>query len=113
MQELFPGERALIAAVFPPGGAHWRLALQADGACVFLRTDGCALPRDARPAYCRIFPFWVRDREIQHFSLRDCQAQREQRGRPALQRCFGLSDADVFELYAVLRRGWGLPPRPA
>ena len=112
MQDLFPGERSLIAANFVPDGWHWRLALAPDGACVFLRPDGCALPREVRPAYCRIFPFWVRGREIWHFSLRECQAQRELRGRPALQRCFGLSDADVLELYAIVRRGWGLPPRP-
>jgi len=113
MQNLFPGEQALIAALFPPGGEHWRLALAPDGSCVFLRPDGCALPRDARPAYCRIFPFWVQDCAIWHFALRECQAQREQRGRSALQRSFGLSNADVLDLYAILRRGWGLPPRPA
>jgi len=112
MRDLFPDERALITASFPPGDAHWRLALTRDGACVFLHPDGCALPREARPAYCRIFPFWVRGREIMHFSLRECQAQREQRGRPSLQRCFGMSDADVLELYATLRRGWGLPLKP-
>ena len=110
MRDLFPGEGAHVAAAFPPGGAHWRLALAQDGACVFLQPEGCTLPRDARPAYCRIFPFWVRGREIWHFAVRECQAQREQRGRSALQRCFGLSDADVLELYAALRRGWGLPP---
>ena len=112
MQDLFPGERALIAASFPSGGTHWRLVLASDGACVFLQPDGCALPRDIRPAYCRIFPFWIRQYEIWHFSSRECQAQREQRARPALQNSFGLSDADVWDLYATLRQGWGLPPRP-
>lgn len=114
MRELFPDEPALVASAFPPDSEHRRLAVRTvrgESACAFLGREGCALPRDVRPAYCRIFPFWVRRGEIWHFALRDCQAQREQRSRPALQKAFGLADAEIFALYNTLRHGWGLPPR--
>ena len=113
MQELFPDERHAVTSLFAPDGDHWRLRIDARGACVFLGAEGCTLPRAARPGYCRIFPFWVRRGELWHFTLRDCQAQREQRGRPGLLNTFGLSLAEVLEMYAALRQGWGLPAKPA
>jgi Fe-S-cluster containining protein len=109
MLDLFPDEPATIRRAFAPGGRHRRLAVRADGACRFLGQAGCDLPRAARPAYCRIFPFWVHRGRIRHFAMRECLAQRENRGFAALRRAFPLSDAEIFALYADIRRGWGLP----
>jgi Fe-S-cluster containining protein len=109
MLDLFPGEAPAVRRVFAPGGRHRRLAVCGEGACRFLGQSGCELPRAARPAYCRIFPFWVRGGRIGHLAMRGCLAQRETRSLAALRRAFSLSDAEILDLYASMRRGWGLP----
>ncbi|MFH1058529.1 MAG: hypothetical protein V1797_07610 [Pseudomonadota bacterium] len=52
-----------LAAINPvfvqtmPGGRRLRLRLADSGACCFLGVEGCRLPVDARPLYCRLYPF--------------------------------------------------------
>ncbi len=41
-----------------PGCARYRLAVDQDGACCFLGAGGCRLAWEARPLYCRLYPFW-------------------------------------------------------
>ena len=111
MQDLFPGEGARVAAAFPDWDFHWHLRVDSQGACVFLQETGCVLPREVRPAYCRLFPFWVRKGEILHFALSDCQALRESLNLAGLRQIFTLSDQDIFELYLTIRKGWCLPQK--
>ena len=43
---------------------NFRIRLRTkDGKCVFLGDEGCVLPVDIRPFYCRIYPFWFTDKE--------------------------------------------------
>lgn len=55
----------LLAAINPvfaqtmPGGRRLRLRLSDAGACCFLGAAGCRLPVDARPLYCRLYPFAI------------------------------------------------------
>ncbi len=111
LQDLFPGEHVRVAALFPEWEFHWHLGVNEKGACVFLGERGCTLPRAVRPAYCRLFPFWVHKGEIWHFALSDCQALRESLNLTGLRRLFELSDEDIFRLYLTVRKGWGLPQK--
>ncbi|MBA4358478.1 MAG: zinc/iron-chelating domain-containing protein [Desulfovibrio sp.] len=109
---LFPGEGPGLRALFPAGGVHDRLALSASGQCLLLGPEGCRLPREARPFYCRLFPFWVRGGRQMYFEFKDCQALRESRGGAALLQRLGMTETGVFDLYHRLREAWGLTGRP-
>jgi hypothetical protein len=106
---LFPGEEDLVEELFPPRKSHYRLAVDKTGACVFLKSDGCGLPIEARPYYCRLFPVWLEGDELRLLSS-DCLAQREARGMAVLMRGLGMTPAKVKDLHARLRLAWGLPP---
>jgi len=105
----FPGENQKIAGLFPEYAWHMRLAVDQKGACLFLGSAGCKLPREMRPWYCRIFPFWVRKGKVILLNANKCLAFRETRTiRPALA-LFDTSTEDILQLYGQLRLAWGLP----
>jgi len=106
---LFPGEGAHITALFPPGGAHDRLAVSQTGACLLLGPQGCALPRHARPLYCLLFPFWIRSGRQLYFEFTTCQAQRDAQAGAGLLGRLGMTAESVRHLYSELRKAWGLP----
>lgn len=112
---LFPGEEEEVRALFPQRGVHDRLAVtdNASGSlsCRLLGPEGCTLPRDARPLYCRLFPFWVRGGSVLYFDFQDCQAVRERRGPGQMYQALGMDEGEARELYAALRQAWGLPRR--
>lgn len=112
---LFPGEEAAVGALFPQGGFHDRLAVggNASGSlsCLLLGPQGCALPRQARPLYCRLFPFWVRGGSVLYFDFQECQAVRERRGPGQMYQALGMGEDEARALYASLRQAWGLPRR--
>ncbi|MDR2051245.1 MAG: zinc/iron-chelating domain-containing protein [Deltaproteobacteria bacterium] len=112
VQRLFPKEGAALSALFPPEGEHLRLRLTAGGDCFFLTASGCSLPREARPGFCRIFPFWVRGGELGFFEAEHCLAIRENASFVPLLRAFALTRAGVLEEYARLRRDWGMDRLP-
>ena len=109
---LFPGEDALVRAMFPPRKQHLRLAVDGQGACRLLGPAGCLLPREARPYYCRLFPFWVTGGEIMIFDAPGCLVRRESKTIPAALALLGMTRAQVLDLHGRLRLLWGLPPRP-
>lgn len=111
ISRLFPGEDAHIRALFPAGGSHDRLAILPTGECMMLGPEGCRLPREARPLYCRLFPFWIRSGRQMYFEFTDCQALRESRGGAALLRRLGMTETEVFDMYHSLREAWGLKGR--
>lgn len=111
MHRLFPRERRLVDALFPPGGRHLRLSVTAAGRCVFLRADGCCLPRQARPYYCRLFPFWMASGRVSAFAATGCLAHRRGRTVGGMLALLDVSEASVRDLHGRLRLAWGLPPR--
>ena len=113
LRRLFPGEGALLDKVFPAHGAHLRLATRRDGSCIFLGPQGCALPRQARPYYCRVFPFWLYGRRLTMFASHTCLASREHATPASALAALGVSEARVRELHGRLRLAWGLPPSPS
>ncbi|MDR1685147.1 MAG: zinc/iron-chelating domain-containing protein [Desulfovibrio sp.] len=108
VHSLFPRDKKRIEELFPADGEHWSLRLRPDGACVFLDSDGCRLPRGARPGYCLLFPVWIVGGTLTLFASQECLIARKA-GSPA--RCAGLMGTDRAGLsltYARLRREWGL-----
>lgn len=109
MCNLFPGERKKIRQIFPDEAGHMRLALAADGGCVFLSATGCTLPKESRPWFCRIFPFWAVKNRLQCFQAEDCVAVRESGGNfSAVLDSFCVSPEEVLEHYKRLRADWGV-----
>lgn len=109
MGRLFPGESERLRVLFPVDGAHDRLALSKNGSCLLLGPKGCRLPRQARPLYCRLFPFWIRAGKQLYFEFSQCQAQIEGQGGGGLLARLGMSNAMIRNLYSDLRKAWGLP----
>ena len=66
---------------------------------------------EARPLYCRLFPFWVRTGRERYFELDFCEAQREASSGAGLKIRLGMTSAGIRELYNELRTAWGLPER--
>ena len=112
LKRLFPGERSLVERLFPSHGHHLRLATRPDGDCVFLGPNGCTLPRDARPYYCHLFPFWVYKRRFTLFTPEHCVAVQEGKGSVQLvEEVMGVSLPEIAMHHGRLRLAWGLPPR--
>ena len=108
MRVIFPGRGKILPRVFPPDGTHWRLPLGEDGECLFLREEGCALPRDARPWYCQLFPLWVIGKSFDRFLPEMCLLTHE---APRLQDVFSalhMTKEQARTLYVSLCRDWGM-----
>lgn len=110
MCRLFPKHDTLILSLFPLDGTHMRLASDAEGQCVFLTDTGCRLPRDVRPWFCLLFPFWVRGRLLTMFTASDCLVCRETKTIEQSLELLGITEKDVRYVFGRLRVAWGLEP---
>ena len=108
---LFPGEEELVRALFPEKKFHFRLAVDKDGGCRFLGQQGCVIPVEARPYYCRLFPFWMAGDRVTVFDVPACLARKEGVQQKYMLDLLGVSPAQVRDLMGRLRLVWGLPPR--
>lgn len=108
---LFPRDRDSLVRLFPEGGRHLRLSVDRSGNCVFLRADGCCLPRPVRPYYCRLFPFWLAGTRVTAFAAPGCQVHRQGRTVARMLALLDFSEAEVRDLHGRLRLAWGLPPK--
>lgn len=107
---LFPDARGQVRRLFPQGKEHFRLATAPDGRCLLLGEQGCSLPQEARPYYCRLFPLWLTAGKLGLLEAH-CLVCREQERPQAVLRALGLTAAAVCDLHARLRLAWGLEPR--
>ncbi|MGE4504118.1 MAG: YkgJ family cysteine cluster protein [Desulfovibrionaceae bacterium] len=112
MCRLFPDEARLVRELFPERKFHFRLAVDSAGRCRFLGPQGCVIPTEARPYYCRLFPLWMGGDRITVFNTLTCLARKEAVHQKALLESLGVSAASVRDLMGRLRLVWGLPPRP-
>jgi len=112
MRRLFPGEGRVVAALFPAHQFHLRLATTSHGDCVFLGPQGCSLPREARPYYCRLFPLWMQGDRLTLLHTPRCLALREGGVAEEVLGVLHMRERDVRTLHGRLRLAWGLPPRP-
>ena len=106
---LFPEDRARLRELFPKDGRHVRLGTAPSGECLLLGPKGCRLPRDSRPWYCRIFPFWVRWGEAMVIPSSSCLGVRKAPAKTAALELYGLSENEVLEIFIRLRHAWDLP----
>ncbi|EFL50082.1 conserved hypothetical protein [Solidesulfovibrio fructosivorans JJ]] len=111
MRRLFPREGKLLESLFPESGRHLRLSVSPGGHCVFLQADGCRLPREARPYYCRLFPFWMADGRVTAFAAASCLVHRQGRTVAGMLTLLAATEGQVRDLHGRLRLAWGLPPR--
>ncbi len=106
--KLFPGQRRSVKELFPPGGMHYRLEVDSGGKCMFLGSGGCVIPKEARPLYCRLFPFWTDESgRITLLEVESCLAQQENKTPGKLFKTLGISQSEVRELHSQLRIAWG------
>jgi Fe-S-cluster containining protein len=106
--KLFPGQRRTVKELFPPGGMHYRLEVDSGGKCMFLGSGGCVIPKEARPLYCRLFPFWTDESgRITLLEVESCLAQQENKTPGKLFKTLGISQSEVRELHSQLRIAWG------
>ncbi|MCL1916561.1 MAG: zinc/iron-chelating domain-containing protein [Desulfovibrionaceae bacterium] len=107
MNRLFPRQSQRTLELFPPQGEHLTVALDAAGVCAFLDKNGCWLPVQDRPWYCRLFPFWVINRQIHCFQDQACLAIKENSSLTPLFRLFGVTRNEILEFHTRLSRDWG------
>ena len=103
---LFPDDLDTIKTLFPENGRHERLLTNKLGHCVFLGPMGCLLPGNARPLYCRLFPFWVIGGRVAFFPFDLCQAQKGTRSVKKVMMRLQVDISQILPLYNALRRAW-------
>lgn len=95
---IFPDQKKDIIRIYPPNNYHFTLALKQDK-CYFLGEKGCLLPRQIRPFFCRIYPFWVRERRITLFKDNQCLALNQFKTVRELLKIFNISPEQILKLY--------------
>ncbi len=108
MRRLFPGGGKRVGELFPEGGRHLRLRTRADGSCVFWGSEGCRLPRRARPWYCLLFPGWVQGTSVTLFTSEGCLISGRAAGPAHGLALMNVGAEDIRALHARLCRDWGL-----
>ena len=113
MHSLFPVEKRALEKIFAPDEQHLRLATLPAGHCVFLKETGCALPRNARPWFCKLFPLWVYQQELTAFTPKYCLLTKAAKTPLAVLQKLELTLEEAQHTYNQLRLDWGLVPQRA
>lgn len=83
-----------------PGRRRRRLRINADGACFFASLTGCTLPRQARPYYCRLYPFWFTAAgQLMVLTSPFCLAQRKTKNPQKLLEIMELTQEGLREIF--------------
>ena len=86
-----------------PRGRRLRLLLTPGGDCCFLGPRGCQLPRQARPLYCRMYPFMINPHgRLMVLTSEHCLAQAGARSWRGVLKRLGQDEATLRGLYARL-----------
>ena len=92
-----------VFAQIMPGGKRVRLRLTGEGACWFLGPEGCRLPWEARPLYCRLYPMWFTpEGRIMVLINPSCLAQRGASSWREVMKRVGLTEQLARELFSEL-----------
>ena len=106
LKRLFLNDLDRIQALYPEHGCYEHLLTDGRGRCVYLGPVGCFLPGNARPPYCRLFPFWVVGGRVGYFAFELCQAQKGARSVNKVMKCLNMNTSQIFFLYNELRNAW-------
>ncbi len=107
VEELFPDRSDAVMRSFMPGKTHFELSTTEKG-CRFLTPKGCVLPRDARPLFCRIYPFWFRNNEAMVFFDTHCLAIKNCSTIQEVYLAIGTNPSVVKKIFIQLCCEWGL-----
>jgi Fe-S-cluster containining protein len=105
LRRLLPGYP--VSEVFQTSGSHWRLKT-AGNDCVFLTKSGCLLPRECRPLYCRLFPFWIFGGKIVLMDAVNCLGAHEAVSVQEALKLFRVSADEISALFHHMMISWGL-----
>lgn len=107
MFNLFPGMEDSVLRQFPENGRHFELKT-AKEACVLLGSNGCTLPRDIRPHFCQIYPFWFFEYEPHVFQDSDCLALQTSNTVSEVFLSLGTNPEMLKEIHSRICQDWGL-----
>ncbi|MDH5297551.1 MAG: hypothetical protein OEV91_00845 [Desulfobulbaceae bacterium] len=107
---LFPRFLDGVQRAFPVGGTHLRPATDVKGQCAFSGAGGCLLPRQVRPVFCHIYPFWFNGEQLQVFSDTGCLALRDAGTVPELCQLLETTPEQLRRHYIRLCQCWGVTP---
>lgn len=86
-------------------GRRLRLRVDSQGTCYFLGSDGCSLPRRARPIFCRMYPVFVAPQgELVLMFKESCLAQEGAASPEEVLDRLGQDDKSLRNLHARLLR---------
>ena len=107
MSMLFPNMADAVHTIFPVNAIHFDLKTRGD-ACIFKATSGCLLPDEARPHFCRIYPFWFFDDEPQIFEDSNCLALANCHTISEVLLSLGTNSEKLKQIHARIYEDWGL-----
>ncbi len=107
MSLLFPHMPKSIQRAFPLNENHFEIKTLEDG-CVFKDTGGCLLPEEARPHFCRIYPFWFFDEEPQVFQDKSCLALETCGKIGEVLLSLGTNHETLKQIHSLICEDWGL-----
>ena len=107
MLNLFPGMEKIIYLRFPEDGMHYELKTKND-ACILLGNEGCILPKEIRPHFCRIYPFWFFGEEPHIFHDSDCLALRTCETIREVFLSLGTTPDQLMRIHKGIRQDWEL-----
>jgi Fe-S-cluster containining protein len=107
MEILFPDMADSVHKIFPENGIHFDLKTQQD-ACIFKAINGCILSDEARPHFCRIYPFWFFDGEPHIFEDSNCLALENCQTISEVLLSIGTNTEKQKQIHALICEDWGL-----
>ena len=107
MSILFPDLADSVHKIFLVNGNHFDLKTVNDE-CIFKEVNGCVLPDEARPLFCRIYPFWFFDDEPHVFQDSNCLALENCQTIPEVFLSLGTKPDKLKQIHARICEDWGL-----
>jgi len=107
MSILFPDMIDSVHKAFPADGIHYELKTVED-ACIFKDNDGCLLSNEARPLFCRIYPFWFFEGEPHFFQDVNCLALQNCETIPEVLLSLGTRPENLKQIHAQICEDWEL-----
>ncbi len=109
IMDLFPDEKAHITSAYSLNKTHMELATS-DTGCRFYTDTGCALPRPARPLFCRIYPFWfIHDTPMVFFDEK-CLVLENCGTADDIYQALGTTPDRIRRMFIRLRTEWEITP---
>jgi len=107
MSILFPDMTDSVHDIFPVNKTHFDIKTKGDD-CIFKNSSGCVLPTEARPHFCRIYPFWFFGAELHIFQDSNCLALENCQTIPEVLLSLGTNPEKLQQIHFTICEDWGL-----